>query len=105
MKTLLGLIALLSISAPAGAALVELFGYSAPEAFSIESGLGWFVGAFVLLMFGSTYGGAMPAEGRRHRTVRLQPAAPAFTTGNAWVRSGNRQPGRSRRSFRAPVTL
>jgi hypothetical protein len=105
MKTLLGLIALLSISAPAGAALVELLGYSAPEAFSIESGLGWFVGAFVLLMFGSTYGGATPTEGRTHRTVRLQPAAQAFTTGHAAVRSGQRQPNRSHRTFRAPVTL
>ena len=87
MKTSLALVALLSLAAPAGAAVVELFGYTAPAVLSVEAGLSFFVGAFVLMMFGSAYGGALPTE-RRARTVRVMlPAHEAFARGRRILRA------------------
>lgn len=102
MKTLLALLALFSVSAPAGSAFVEMLGYTAPTV-SMETGLSLFVAAFVLLMFGSAYAGVGSLENRSPRTV--QPRAAAPVNRRARVLVGPRQPVRTRRSFRAPVTF
>jgi hypothetical protein len=97
MKTSLALLALLSLAAPAGAAVVELFGYTAPAVLSVEAGLSFFVAAFTLMIFGSAYGGAVPMERRRRAVPVMLPASEAFTRGRRILRA----PGAAGRKHRA----
>ena len=78
MKTTLALIALFAVALPAGAALVETFGYAVPSYVSLETGRGLFVAAFALLLFGAAYSEPRTAEGSHRAPVRLLPAAEAF---------------------------
>lgn len=87
MKTTLALLALFSVAVPAGAAVVELLGYSTPAALSLETGLSLFVTAFALLIFTSAYGDDRRTDRPSRNNVTLLPAVEAFARSRAVVRS------------------
>jgi hypothetical protein len=100
MKTVLGLLALFSVTVPAGAALVETFGYALPHVVSFETGLGLFVAAFTALMFNAAY--AKPRRVGNYRSQgfsQLMPASAAFATRSSWYGI------RPARDPRAPVAI
>lgn len=96
MKTVLALIALFSVALPAGAAVVETLGFSVPPVVSMETSLGLFVTAFVLLIFGATYGEPRTVAGQRgNRSDAGFPGSPGLARSRASRRLRRTRGGRS----------
>jgi hypothetical protein len=82
MKTALAFTSLFSIALSAGGAVVETLGFTVPDAVSIETSLGLFVTAFILMIFGSSY--SEPRTVERPRWIEplrgMHPDSEAFAT-------------------------